>query len=142
LKIQKKFVDYNKVGKLLNDRFQTTGFENFEELHGFLTLAINQETTIKNIRSKSSYKKPWETRELREMCRKKRKFSKLRYDYPENNYFREKLLELKLLVKTSVNSANFFFYSQLYGKNLNNPKEIWKITNEILMNQKKVATRK
>lgn len=140
--VTKKYVNFKNITNKLHERYESSSFESFEELHNFLKLSIANETTYTNINNKTNHKKPWANSELKELCKQKRKYYKLRRNFPENLYFQNKFRETKQLVQIEVNRLKKEYYSNLYKNNLNNAKEAWKITKEIIYNTKTINNQK
>lgn len=134
--VTKKYVNYARVRENLERQAQV-GFDNFDQFHGFLKSLVTQETKTKAVQiNYSNYYKPWADLRLQKLLRLKKKFDKLRKQFPSNEYFSAKFHELRKYVKKEVDKSKKTYYSSLYKENINNSKKIWQITREILCNKK------
>ena len=128
----KKFVNYKSAALKL----KRNQYSSFEDFHNFLTLTLNQETTVRTKRFKSSYRKPWATQEIENVCREKRKLLKLNREFPLNSFFKIKIKEIVKKLKMLITQAKKCHYSKLFESNLTNAKELWNISKELIFNKK------
>lgn len=131
----KKFINYEKIANCLKKNFPVSKFTDFENFSCTLNNLVAQETKIIKKKPSSYFKKPWATNELKDLCKRKRKFFKLMKAFPKNEYFRSKFLEIKKNVNIEVNKSRKVYYTELYGKNIGNKAETWRITKEIMTNK-------
>jgi hypothetical protein len=96
---------------------------------------LKHETKELTKKSKFNYNKPWASEKLKKQCKIKRKFSKLHNRFPDNSYYKEKIRELTILVRLETSRCKKTFYSALYLDNLDNSKEVWKISKQIMYNR-------
>lgn len=128
----KKYVNFKKTAlKLKNNQYSS-----FEDFHNFLTTTLNQETTIRVKRHKSSYKKPWATQEIESLCREKRKLLKLSREFPLNSFFKIKTKKIVKKLKLLITQAKKVHFSKLFERNLTNAKGLWNISKELIFNKK------
>lgn len=111
--LKKKYVNYARVREAL-DRQAQVGFDNFDQFYGLLKSLIAQETKTKVVQISSSYHKPWANLKLQKLLKMKKKFDKLRKDFPVNEYFSSKFHELRKDVKKNVDKSKKIYYSSLY----------------------------
>jgi exonuclease III len=127
----KRFTNFNAVANIIKDK----SFANFSDFHNFLSETLEHETKIRTKKSNSNYNKPWASDKLKKQCKIKRKFSKLHNRYPDNSYYKDQIRELTILVRLEISHCKKTFYSALYLNNLENSKEVWKISKQIMYNR-------
>lgn len=130
----KTYTNYNKISTAMKNQ----SFENFFDLHNFLINTIKTETKKVTKITKSTYKKPWASKKLEKLCRSRKKYSKLLYRFPQNNFYSEKCEELSFSIKREVYDCKKEYYSHLCDRNIGNSKELWKISKELMYNRRTV----
>jgi exonuclease III len=129
--VEKTFTDYKEVMRKLKSR----SFQGFTDFHGYLTLTLQQETNVLTKELKSHYKKPWGSVKLKDLCQLKRKYSKLLFRFPDNDFYRQKIRELTVLIRREIFSCKQTYFSSLYTNNIGNAKEIWKTSKKLMYNR-------
>lgn len=129
-------IEYNKITQA-----QLSQISDTNTVESFIT-SINQLTkehtkTITNtVHNNKRISKPWLSKCTLNCIQKRNHFYKLKIKYPNNSYFTTQFVFYR-------NKVNFFlkfekqnYYSSKFNDNINDNKQFWKITNEIIFNKK------
>lgn len=110
----------------------------FAVFHEKLELIVQSNTTEKQLRVSSvSFRKPWFTREMKNLKKLRRKFYRLLVRYPHNEFYRSKFIHCKTVLGNLILSEKKSYYSNKFEENLTDPRRTWSTIYDILNLEKK-----
>lgn len=137
--INKNLTNYTNVSRKLKKLLKDENYSKFDDFHKDLTDIIKSETVCVSINKKFNNK--WFNNCLRSLWKEKVKYSKLKYKYPLNTFYAERLKLISKKLVIDIKEAKKKYFSKLLSEHKNNAKKTWEILNDIIGNSKKFKTR-
>lgn len=131
--ISRKVTNYKNVSCKLKTLLAHE-FNDFDSFHSSLVDIIKSETNI--VTGTNCKRNAWFDVKLKRLWKEKVKFSKLKVNFPQNDFFKSKYLQISKQLKVDIFIAKKKFYSSLLSKNSGNPKKTWDIINEMIGRKK------
>lgn len=135
--ILKTIINYSKIKDEILNLQGTISIECWEDLHEKLLSIISSNTSNKSVKViHSSYKQPWCNSQIRKNLDERKKFYDEHKKNPANSYLKNKYNSLKILIENQVEEARKNYYSDKFGRNIDNPRHTWGVINEMIYNRK------
>lgn len=130
-------VEYSKIKRSdINKIIQSNTLNSFINN---IQLTIRENTankTQRNHERKQIFIKPWISKTTIDLIKTRNIYYKLKIKFPNNTYYRDKFVFFRNKINFLMKTEKQTYFELKFENNLNDSKQFWKTTNEIIYNKK------